>query len=203
MTAPLPVAIAAEAPYDTRIIQVLVERLLDRPIVPWVGAYKFNGCKSVATLALAFLGAAARADIRHALLAIDNDGGSRKRPEHADSCILPTEFNANDDDGCRECWLHSAVPLSWTAGGGKSCIVVPVQTIETWLLTIRGDDLGESPEGNYHRPTLKKKFYGERKPSFERGLAIAMVELRKTNAVDVLRRRESFQRFAGHLASWP
>ena len=41
--------------------------------------------------------------------------------------------------GCRFCLLAERLPVWWTAEPRKRCVVVPVQTLETWLLCIRGD----------------------------------------------------------------
>jgi len=127
----LAVAIASEHDaFDGEVYRRLLERLLARPVTRWSGSFVFNGCKSVAKLCPAFLEAASAAGIRHALLAIDNDGGARRRPEHDDTHVPPA-FDVDDDETCRECWLHQAVPSSWTADSRRHCVAVPVQVIET------------------------------------------------------------------------
>ncbi len=147
----LEVAIASEQDaYDGEIYRLLLERLLGRPVVRWTGDFVFNGYKSVAKACDAFLHAASAAGIRHALLAVDNDGGARRHPEH-EVTHPPVPFNLNDDEGCRECWLTATIPSSWTTGEMRLCVVVPVQVID---------------------------------------------------AIDVLRARPSFQRFADRVRDW-
>src|SRR5690349_17010072 len=132
----LTVAIASECdPFDGEIYRHVTEALLGRPVQKWIGTSKFDGCRAVAKLAPAFLAAAAKAGVRHALLAVDNDGGGRRRPEHADTDV-PVAFDIDDDQTCRECWLLQAVPSDWPTLGGQTCVVAPVQAIETWLLVL-------------------------------------------------------------------
>jgi hypothetical protein len=134
---------------------------------------------------------------------VDNDGGARRRPEH-DPADAPPPFRVDDDDTCRECWLSQAIPASWSATGGRACVVVPVQAIETWLLFLRGDALTPTPEQahGYHRPTLKRQFFGKPTPPAATRLALARAELARPDAIELLRARPSFRRFDAAIAGW-
>lgn len=200
----LTVAIASESPYDKEIYRYLASTILNREIIGWTGGYTFTGCKAVAKLAPQFLKIAADREIRHAILAVDNDGGSISRPEHADDHIAPVSLT--DDDACRECWLRQAIPPCWTANGAKVCIAVPVQIIETWLLAIRGTSpfTAPSPEQQYHRDPLKKAFFfGKKGLPVASRIELALAELQKPNALAVLAQRPSYVRFAAGFATWP
>lgn len=198
----LMVAIAAEGP-DAEIYRSLMESIIGRPIRSWTGPFAFYGCKAVAKAAPVFLGAAARAGVAHAMLAIDNDGGSKRRPEHTPFDVAPP-FTIDDDDTCRECWLTQAIPSSWKATTRRHCVAVPVQTVETWLLAIRGIPPfnTRTPEQQYARNVLKRMFYGSPLPSESRRVSIASEELTKPGALSTLGARPSFQRFASQLAGW-
>jgi hypothetical protein len=197
---PLTVAIASEFdPFDGEIYRFLLSALLGTDVVKWTGGFIFNGCRSVAKFAPAFLPAAGAGGVRHALLAVDNDGGSRRRPEHqVDHVSRP--FDLDDDEGCRECWLEKATPSSWS---GKTCIGVPVQTIETWLLVLRGHSFERAPEHLYARRVLRKLFFGEPHPPVADRIKLALSELTKPDALQILAARPSFQRFAKQLEGWP
>lgn len=198
----LTVAIAAEGP-DGAIYRALIEAVLGRPVLAWNGTYVFTGCKAVPKLAYPFLNAAARAGVKHAMLAIDNDGSLRKRPEHIPTHAVPV-FKIDDDDTCRECWLTGAIPNVWLAGDSKNCVAVPVQTIETWLLAIRGIPAfaTATPEQQYSRSVLKKMFYGKPTPPEARRLEMAIEQLAIPGALTALSLRPSFQRFKAKIADW-
>ena len=198
----LTVAIASESPFDKEIYRYLASTILKREIIGWTGGYTFTGCKAVAKLAPRFLKIAADHGIQHAILAVDNDGRSSSRPEHADNHIAPVSLA--DEDACRECWLRQAIPPWWTANGAKVCIAVPVQIIETWLLAIRGTPpfTTKSPEQQYHREPLKKAFFGKRALPVASRIELALAELQKPNALAVLAQRPSYGRFAAGFASW-
>lgn len=196
------VAIASENDdYDGEIYRELISIVLGVPAVKWTGGIKFSGCRSVAKQAGIFLARAASAGVRHALLAVDNDGGSRFRLEHreSDATLL---FDVDDSDSCRECWLSSAVPTAWVASGGKLCVAVPVQTIETWLLVLDGQSLVPSPEQVYDRAALKKRFLGKPTPPAQLRLQRARNVLRRTDALSVLAARPSFSRMQSALRTW-
>lgn len=200
----LTVAIASENDsFDGEVYRVLLAQLLGVPVVRWVGSFAFNGYKSVAKVAPAFLLAAAAAGVEHALFAIDNDGGASRNPEHEPSHVAPP-FDLTDDRSCRECWLQSALPNAWKEGTGRLGIVVPVQLIETWLLVLRGAPLEPTPEqaSAYNRNALKKKFFGKTTPPLATRIALAKAELEKPNALDLLEERPSFRRFAERVAAW-
>lgn len=199
----LTVAIAAESDgYDGFVYEYLLSQLLGVPVVRWAHGMVFNGNRSVAKAAHAFLNAAANAGVRHALLAIDNDGGSQRRSEHQPTCTTPA-FDINEDVGCRECWLEAAAPPAWTASGGQLSVVVPVQTLETWLLTLRGAQLNApSPEQYYNRNALKAQFFGSPRPNLNGRVAQATAALQQPTAIQLLSLRPSFRRFKDRVAQW-
>lgn len=121
--------------------------------------------------------------------------------EHDGAHTRPA-FDPSDDDTCRECWLEAALPPQWGAGGEKLCLAVPVQAIETWLLTLRGEVLTPTPEHVFYRHGLKRRFFGKGNLPASTRLAMARAELERPTALAVLRNRPSFQRFEARLASW-
>jgi hypothetical protein len=215
------VAIAAEYDgYDAEIYRVLLERLLGQPVVQWSTEMRFNGDQSVRKLVKPYLTAAAAQGVQHALVSVDNDGGTRRRtramPPGGGAAPLPRPEHEDDHDhgaqaadvknGCRVCWVLAALPPEWTANGGKRCIVVPVQTIETWLLCIRGDAFKAlTPEQEYDPDVLKKRFFDNpmSPEPVQLRLARALAEIRKPGALDILRQRRSFRHFEAQLADWP
>jgi hypothetical protein len=202
----LRVAIASEFDlFDGEAYRVLLELVLGVPVRRWAGDFRFFGDKHVAKMAPSFLGAAERAGVGRALLAVDNDGGASRRPEHdATHTPIPDgEFDIEDDVSCRECWLEAAIPPAWRSPA-RSCVVVPVQMLETWLLALRGDPLEPTPEqaNAYSRDVLKRRFFGRPQPPVERRIELARVELSRPDALDVLRERPSFRRFEARLSHW-
>jgi len=148
-----------------------------------------------------YLRDADRNGIKHAFLAIDNDGGARRAPEHEPT--HDSAAHAADEDGCRACLVAEVVPKWWIAGGNKRCTVVPVQTLETWLLCIRGDEFtAPTPEQQYGRRILKRRFFGTPEPPVRLRLQLALAEICKPGALDILRQRRSFQHFEAQLADW-
>ena len=198
------IAVGAENDdYDAEIYRVLIERIIRQPVTRYLTQRRFSGWRSVRYLSDAYLRDADRQGIRHALFAIDNDGGARRAPEH-DPAHDAAAQAANEDDGCRACWLSEVLPTWWIQNGAKLCVVVPVQTLETWLLCIRGDEFtAPSPEQQYGRPVLKKRFFGKPMPPENYRLALALSEIQKPAALDILRDRRSFRHFEAQLASWP
>jgi hypothetical protein len=199
----LTVAIAAENDvYDAEIYRTLLEILLAQPVVRYQTPRRFSGWPSVRDHAEIYLRSAERQGVEHALFAIDNDGGGRRAPEHEDAHDARAE--AANEDGCRTCWLAENIPGWWTAGSGKRCLVVPVQTLETWLLCIRGDAFSApTPEREYGRAALKKRFFSKPMPPESVRLALALAEIRKPDALTTLRQRRSFRHFEAQLADWP
>jgi len=197
----LTVAIGAEGiDYDAEIYRTLLEMLLGTPIARYPPQVRFGGWKNVLALAETYLRDAHSAGVKHALFAIDNDGKSTKHLEHHPAHDAAAE--AADESGCRTCLLAQALPGWWTANAGKRCVVVPVQTLETWLLCIRGDDFSASPEQQYHRDVLKKRFFGRPLPPAPVRLSLALAEISKPGALDILRQRLSFRQFEAQLADW-
>jgi hypothetical protein len=103
------------------------------------------------------------------------------------------------------CWLNQRIPETWKGAQSthRACIIVPVQTLETWLLVLKEHDFeNRRPEQTYDRPSLKKKFYGRPIPSSRRCTELALEQLRRPDALDILRLRPSFQHFEQQLRSW-
>ena len=103
------------------------------------------------------------------------------------------------------CWLNQRIPEAWKGeqSSHRACIIVPVQTLETWLLILKGHDFeGKRPEQTYDRLSLKKKFYGRPIPPSRRCTELALEQLRRPDALDILRERHSFQHFEQQLRSW-
>lgn len=200
----LTVAIASENDAaDGEVYRYLLERLLDTHVERWKTDISFNGggFRRVHSLMPKFLTLAAGAGVSRALVAIDNDGGSMRSPEHEGS-HEPARDGAGEK-GCRVCWLSQRVPESWGGASHRACIVVPVQTLETWLLVLRGHDFGgKSPERVYYREGLKREFYGQPLPPSSRRTELALAQLRRPEALEMLRERPSFQLFAQQLRGW-
>jgi hypothetical protein len=204
MSAILTVAIASEnGNYDARVFQTLLSMLLQRQVEPWLGhGYRFSGWKSVVHNTRLFLGEAARSGVHHALLAIDNDGGSKRRLEHQPDHLSAQEAH-DEQDGCAECLLEEQLPSDWKSPPRHCCIAVPVQTLETWLLVARAHSFKEStPEMRYSRPVLKKDFFGKGSLPETVRTQVALEVLQAPGALERLRERPSFQRFEARLAGW-
>jgi hypothetical protein len=199
----LTVAIAAENDdYDAEIYCTLLELLLAKPVVRYPTQRRFSGCRSVRDLSEAYLRDAERHGVQHALFAIDNDGGAKRAPEHDAAHNAAAE--AANTDGCRACWLGEVVPAWWAANGSKRCLVVPVQTVETWLLCVRGHAFSApTAEQQYSRSALKKYFFGKVLPPAAKQRELALAEIRKPGALGILRQHLSFQQFEAQLAGWP
>ena len=209
----LRVAIASENDaFDGAIYHRLLELSLGRPVALWPTEMRFDGHRAVYKLAETFLLRALQSGIRHAFLAVDNDGGSKRRPEHDDThCTSASQARGaalaiDDDDACRECWLRSALPVDFAARGAMACVVVPVQTLETWLLHLRGDLHDKNPdllpERIYDRRELKRQFFGRPVPASQERTAMALRLLEPPTALDRLRQRPSFMRMERQLAAW-
>ncbi|NVJ24843.1 hypothetical protein HUW62_26820 [Myxococcus sp. AM011] len=200
----LTVAIASENDaMDAEVYRFLLARMLNVEVQRWPTQIRFDGggFRRVHKLSETFLNAAALNNVTRALVAIDNDGGSQRCPEH-EHTHAPDQHGANED-ACRVCWLSQAIPAAWKGTSHRACIVVPIQTLETWLLQLRGDDFGGlSPESRYDRSQLKKQFYGRPLPPSSRCTDLALEQLKRPDALDRLRERKSFQHFASQLQGW-
>jgi hypothetical protein len=195
------VAIASESETcDAEIFRFLVQSILGQPVSRWVTDMRFDGCRAVLKLSGLFLTRAAEAGITHAVVAIDNDGGSKRRPEHADDHDRDVHV-ADEKDGCRECHLSARIPASWEDEPRRHCVAVPVQALETWILVARGD-LANDAEKQYDRWGLKRRMWGRSKPPAAECRQIALDILSKPGAIDRLRTRPSFQRFERRLLAW-
>ena len=187
--------------YDTEVYRILLELLLGVPVAAWKTEIRFGGWKRVLHLAEPYLVQASAQGVRHAVLAIDNDGGSKRHLEHEPDHDAQREVE--DPDGCRFCLLADALPKSWLEAGNKRCLIVPVQTLETWLLTLRGVPMNDPPEREYNRRQLKKLFFGDRHlPPEETRTTMALEVLRREGALTTLRERRSFRLFEEQLADW-
>jgi hypothetical protein len=200
----LRVAIATEnLDHDGEIYRYLLARLLDVDVTQWTPSspVRFMGWRMVRDQAPAYLERACRDGVRHALIAIDNDGGMKRAPEHARDHDVAAQ--ATDQDGCRVCRLLNALSRTWIGGEGSKCIVVPVQTIETWLLVLRGFDFKEgSPERRFDRKALKRDFFGKPLPAERERTRLAIQQLERPDALAVLRERRSFRHFEAQVSGW-
>lgn len=186
------VAIATEFDdYDGEVFRVLLEAVLGQPVRRWKSEIRFNGDRSVRKIAPVLVRHAMARGVSRFLFAVDNDGGARRRLEH-DATHHEVEQARDERDGCRWCWLSSAAPVQPPAA---RCIAVPVQTMETWLLHARGDELTPTPEQVYDRAALKKRFFGRPLPPTDVRLARALGVLEHADALARLRGLRSFQRF--------
>src|SRR5665213_344137 len=105
----LTVAIGSENDdVDAEVYRILLGRLLGQEVNRYATARSFSGWKSVRDLAAPYLADAWRNGARHALFAIDNDGGAKRAPEHDDTHDVRAQ--ADDKNGCRTCWLAQALP---------------------------------------------------------------------------------------------
>jgi hypothetical protein len=153
------------------------------------------------TARMAFLRRALDEGVRHALIGVDNDGGASRRPEHEDTHRRDEQL-LDPNSACSVCWLEQFIPPWWTSEGGQQCLVVPVQTIETWLLILRGHTFASAPESTYHRDVLKKCFFGKPFPPSAERLKLALAEVNKPDALEQLRARSSFARFEQQARAW-
>jgi hypothetical protein len=196
------VAIATENDfYDGELYRTLVEMIIKKPAQAWKTDLRFSGWKSIADQGPLFLVKAQQQDIVHAIFAIDNDGGATRAPEHQAAHVSAQQAK-DEKAGCRYCWLVEKVPKWWAGKGNKLCLAVPVQTLETWLLYLRGDAMLPSPEQIYDRKKLKELFFGKPFPPTEKRTALALEQLQKPEALTKLRDLRSFKQFEAHLASW-
>jgi hypothetical protein len=145
--------------------------------------------------------------VRHALLAVDNDGGAKKflehDPAHAELPSVTDKATLQRERLCRVCTLSAIIPPTWTAEHRRACVVVPVQTLETWVLCIQNDAFRESaPEKQYNRGALKKLCYGTDDLSAREQRDHAVEVLSRRDALDLLRQRASFRRFEDGVRGW-
>jgi hypothetical protein len=200
----LTVAIATESEsFDAEAYRALLSRMLGEEVLRWKTDMRFSGWKSVCREIPLYLDRAADAGVTRALVAIDNDGGARRRPEH-DLTHVAAQQASDQVDGCAFCVLTEAVPRSWAVGGRKQCLVVPVQVLETWLLVIRGDTLSPSPEQAYaySRAALKKRFFGDGARSQATRTAMALEQIQRPDALARLGALRSFRLFAEQADGW-
>jgi hypothetical protein len=192
---------------DGVIYQRLLERVLGQPVrFWWPPGFHMTGWPKLYQYTPWLLQQAEAAGVRHAVIAVDNDGGERRHPEHAETDTpfpVGTSLKAlSDSEGCRTCSLTACVPPSWNGAGGQTCIAIPVQALETWLLWLRQYAFKrDPPEKNFHRSFLKKEFYGGDPPAPVK-VQLAVAELSRPDALDRLRERPSFTRFEAGVRTW-
>lgn len=196
------VAIAAESNhYDPEVYRFLLGRVLGIEVERWKSETLFSGWKHVRKILPNYLDNAADAGVRHALVAIDNDGGADGPPEHESD--HRTREEAAKECGCRTCVLLESLPLGWRGGGRRHCVVVPVQTLETWLLCVRGHEFTtKTPEQFYGRRHLKRLFFGKPMPEEAERARLAIEHLARPGALDTLRERRSFRFFEMQVCGW-
>lgn len=199
----LEVAIASEnGMYDAEAYRYLLSRLLDRQVNLWRSNVRFNGWKTVVNQTPIYLRHAARNGVNRALVAIDNDGGKNTGPEHESDHDVKAQ--ARNINGCRVCRLLDIIPEDWKSPDSyRYCVVVPIQALETWLLSIQGFSFrSPTPEAYYHRRALKTAFFGKPLPPEADRTKAALAELKKSDAIDILRQRRSFRYFEKQLDGW-
>ena len=198
------VAIACESDdHDAVVYRRLLELLLGRPIERWRDerTFRFYGHKHTLKLLKPYLADAMSDGVQHALIALDNDGGSKKNPEH--TVAHHSEEQAAQEVGCRFCKAVESVPRLWTAGGNLTAVGVPVQALETWLLCVRQYEFGTAtPERQYDRRHLKRALYGSPLPPAAERASLGVELLGRDDAVAVLRSRLSFRLLESQLAAW-
>jgi len=197
------VAIGGESKqYDPEVYRFLLGRVLRTDIERWESDIVFlPGWKGLLKILPTYLDRAASAGVRHALVAIDNDGGADGPAEH--EMNHQASLEAAKDRGCRTCLLLDTLPPDWREGQRYRCTVVPVQTLETWLLCVRGDKLkAPTPEQFYYRWYLKKLFFGSPIPEEAERARLAIDQLGKPDALDILRQRRSYRYFEMQLCGW-
>jgi len=198
------VAIACEnVDYDGAIFAHLLTRLWQHPVERWQTEHHFTGRNAVLKYLGAFLHLAADDGVHFALVAIDNDGGARRQPEHDPLHRTEEEANRPRGEGCSVCSVEAVIPPAWCAPPRHRCVVVPVQTLETWLLYLRGDTMSPTPEQVYQRTKLKKMFFGPTLPPVADHRAQALAVLQAPDALDRLRALRSFRHFAEQVTTWP
>lgn len=198
----LVVAIASESnQFDREVYRRLLELVLEIGVSAFKTDIEFGNRTRVRTLANAFLERVLGQGVRHALFAIDNDGGMARRPAH-DPAHNRIEQMTNPNDACSTCLMDSSVAPKWYELGVQVVFVVPIQTIETWLLVAQGSPFEGRPENTYHRPTLKKRLYGKPEPPVARRLEVALSVLSDPNALERMRALQSFVLFEQQVRSW-
>lgn len=198
------VAIASENNgVDGRLIGELVRMLRGIAIEAWPSWHHRlpGGWGGVVDSTTTFLKLATGDGVQRAVLMIDNDGGAKRRPEHLPSHDQIQEAK-NREDGCATCLLSAQVPAEWLSLPNRACVVVPVQTLETWLLVAAGSAFKNPvPERNFHRRVLKRDLYGATEGD-DAKLTLALATLQNPNALTRLRQRPSFAAFEQQIQAW-
>lgn len=164
----LVVAIASENPeYDGEIYRRLLELTIGAGVRRFETDTVIRSRTGIPGRVQPFLRRALDEGVRHALIGVDNDGGASRRPEHEDTHRRDEQL-LDPNSACSVCWLEQFIPPWWTSERGQQCLVVPVQTIETWLLILRGHTFASAPESTYHRRRVEEMFLRQAVPA-ERG----------------------------------
>jgi hypothetical protein len=195
------VAIAAEGP-DPEVYRHPLGMVLDTSVIRYKPGRLFGGCKGVLKHFPTHLADTANEGVRHALLAIDNDGGRNGPPEHDSGHVVPDEIATTP--ACRTCLVLNRLPQAWRDAQRFHCVVVPVQILETWLLCARGHRFTtRSPERFYDRDQLKELLYGKAPfPAQAERVRMALDELNGPGMLGVLRERRSFHRMEIQFRGW-
>lgn len=179
-------------------------RLLGVDAEPWsTSAQPFTGWQGIFKNLPEYLALAKDDGVRHALVAADNDGGGVRHPPHVET--HDQAAHAQDHKaGCRACRFRERIPQDWRNEPFSACVVVPVQTIETWLLVLRDHEFANVvPEKNYDRGSLKKQFWAtDLQAPDARRVEIIASALAREDALDVLRQRPSFVQFEAQVGGW-
>lgn len=201
----LEVAIASEnTDSDGEVYAAVLGLILGISVRPFrLEEFDFGGWPSVYSLAPTFLRVAADRGIRYALLAVDNDSW----PEHQAGDVIPAPLFRKADlvaaRSCRVCSLMAIIPADWKTAGGVSCVAVPVQTLETWLLCIDGHPFApKTPEQKENRSHMALLCYGSKDATVIEKRRIGLELVGRPGALAILRQRPSFQRFEACVLDW-
>jgi len=194
--------------FDASLYCTLAARVTGLALEPWDKSGRFDHGRPFLIRNLpSFMIQAAKAGVRHAIVAVDNDGGSKRRIEHAGDHDAAPDVS-DWKSCCSECLLRHRAPPEWRDAGGAACIVVPVQALETWLLAVRGWDFdGKRPEDFYSRVMLKRRYrelvYGiNEEPEEAFRIEKALDVIASDAALERLRERPSFRRFEAQARRW-
>ena len=195
-------AFCVEDDTDEEIAAKLLGRLLSSGVEASREQYRFprGGWANALKLAPIVARAAFNSGLDGAVFVVDNDGASPHLTEHG---------RAPDPD-CRLCGLRAAAQVEEVLGWSRPALpplrflfAVPVQTIETWLLLIKGhafngteDALGAEAAG---RRTLKRLLYASEDPDRARIRAVALPLLDRLVPADLQAKSESFRQLVSQL----
>ncbi|MFI5299243.1 MAG: hypothetical protein ACHREM_14200 [Polyangiales bacterium] len=200
------VALVTENNAVDGVIFVDLVKLMGLNIEPWSpSARPFPGLPAIWRNLAAYLQTAEDDGVEHALVAIDNDGGARRNPPHQADHVVD-DFADDWNAACRVCRLRKFLPPAWNEGSRRSCLVVCMQTIETWLLVLKGHAFSNArrvPERDYGRDAMKKAFWGDELGAGDQErVALARTLLARHDALALLGQRPSFMSFVEQIEAW-